>query len=232
MSGVRALFFTSLLVVATSLTAANEQTMPKGGLYKPTFLLPNRSFAAGTAFTVQVTVKKRPVYLLLSCHHVLDNTASEIRHAVGLSMLDSNQVIVGEPIKIRGARTVDFAGADGELSAFLLSQRPNEPALKISLEKPLRGERIILFARLHNQDKPQLYPGKVVSVSPEFLEYTLDDPSIEIGGTSGAPVLDSGGSVIGINASGQKSEDGTLHVLANPSMTFLPKILEALETSP
>ena len=230
MSSARLLILVSLTLFFGKADSFAEVALPKGGLYKPTFLLADRSFAAGTAFTTQISVKGTRVYLLVSCHHVLDNAASEICSTVALSMADKEDVLIAsKPLIIAGARSVDFAGAECDISAFVLRSPPKKPVLQLSLEQPIPGERISLYARLYNQKEPQIYLGTVVNVRAGHLEYRLDDPTVEIGGTSGAPVLNGAGKVIGVNVSGARQEDGTLHVLANPTTSFRPRIQTALE---
>jgi hypothetical protein len=226
---MRALLLSVLALCLAHADLRADVTRPSGGLYKPTFLLADHSFAAGTAFTTEVSSNGKKYWLLVSCHHVLDGKADEIRRTVGLSMTDRAEVIIASrPLLIPGARSVDLIGVDGEISAFILSAKPISPTLKLSSARTTVGMRVRLYARLFNQSEPAIYLGTVVNVSDERIAYVLDDSSIEIGGTSGAPLLNDAGEVIGINASGARQQDGTLQVLANPTTTFLPKIQRAL----
>jgi hypothetical protein len=227
---VRRLALVAIAVGLSRLVVLADPTLPKGGLFKPTFLLADRSFAAGTAFTAQVSARGKTYPLLISCFHVLDGSSREIQKAVGLSMTDTSEVIVAsKPLPILGARALDFVGVDGEISAFILSAKPKSRMLKISTNRATVGMRVGLYARLFNQREPAVYPGIVIEISDNSLVYVLNDPTIEIGGASGSPLLNDAGHVIGINVAGIRQENGALHVVVNPSTSFLPKIQQALQ---
>ena len=230
MSSVRTFAFSAFALLLAYPASRANVSLPSGGLYKPTFLLADRSFAAGTAFTTKLSSKGKSIHLLVSCHHVLDNTAPELCGAVALSMVDKQEILVAsKPLTIRGARSADFAGADYDISAFQLRSKPKSPVLALSAIQPAVGERISLFARLYNQQVPRIFSGTLIEVRHDYLEYRLDDPTVEIGGTSGAPVLNQSGEVIGINVSSAPQADGSLHVIANPTSAFRPKLQAALD---
>lgn len=120
--------------------------------------------------------------------------------------------------------------ADGELSVFVLHDWPRRTKfLRLASTPPQVGDFVYLFAHLVGTDKPALHRGRVLEISPRSLIYVPDNPTIELGGTSGAPVLNEQGKVVGINAGGGKFDDG-MHACANPLNAFLPKLREAMST--
>ena len=137
-------------------------------------------------------------------------------------------VVTGESLPIKGVKELTQSDVGGEVSAFLVKTLPTQAkVLRLAATMPGKGETVWLYARIFQTPAPKFYRGHVLNVSEVELKYILDDPELESGGTSGAPVLNEQGEVIGINAGGAKFV-GTLLGYANPVSAFRPKIVEAL----
>lgn len=205
--------------------------MPDYGLYKPTFLGTDRSITAGSAFLAELSVGHRTHRLLISCHHVLGESLPGLRGAAAVSMTEPRTLILApQYIPIKDARSVVDWAAEGELSVFVLHDWPRGTEfLHLASKSPQVGDFVYLFARLVGASKPVLHRGRVLEISDHSLIYRPDMPDIELGGTSGAPVLNEQGAVVGINVGGGKFADG-MHACANPLSAFLPKLTTALSS--
>lgn len=118
--------------------------------------------------------------------------------------------------------------AAGEVAAFTVQNAPAKALfLRLAADAPKVGDHVRLFARTVGATVPRLYEAQVAAVTNDCLEYVLDDAGLELGGTSGAPIVNTKGEVIGINVAGAKI-DGKLHAYANPAGAFIPKIQNAL----
>ena len=221
-----------LLLLILAVNSIATTALPEGGLFKPTFLLDDRSFAAGTAFLTSVSVGHRQENVLVSCFHILDGKSQEIRAVAALSMTSPQVAFIAQgALPIKGAKELTQSDVGGEVSAFIVKPLPPQAkVLRLATAMPGKGEIVWLYARIFQTAAPEFYHGHVLSVSEVELKYILDNPELELGGTSGAPILNEKGEGVGINAGGAKFV-GTLIGYANPVSAFGPKIVEALETS-
>src|SRR5205814_2001223 len=118
-----------MLTMFAPAVRAGEPAVPISGLFKPTFLLLNRSFSGGTAFLVQVPGRSEA--LLVTPQHLFgpatgqeaqmtpDDIAQSVRGAVGLSMQDKTTIVVASKyLKVADARPVDRNGADRDVALF------------------------------------------------------------------------------------------------------------------
>jgi hypothetical protein len=221
-----------VLVVAAAflpatLLSAGEPKVPDNALLKPTFLLSNGSWSGGTAFLLRVA--DRHEALLVTCHHLFGPATGRERQmsgeqiranvcaAVGLSMQDQKTIFVaGNYILFPDARSHDEHGAERDLAAFVVKSDKPPPAFEFAESAPQIGQKVYMFARLRSETEPRLFPAKIVQVELNWLLYTFEDKTIDLAGTSGAPVLDDQGKVIGMHVGGG-AQHGELTGAANPA---------------
>src|SRR6476620_537903 len=122
----------NVLLVALILSASVAQAeprLPADGLFKPTFLVSNSSWSAGTSFLVHGSDGKSAI--LVTCHHLFgtaagleqqltpDDIVREVRGAVGLSMQDKKSIVVAsEYLTVSGAAPMSQGGADRDVALF------------------------------------------------------------------------------------------------------------------
>lgn len=222
----------SLLFVALTIGAAPIPASE--GLYKPTFLTKHDSWCAGTAFLVRFPGRPKP--LLVTPHHLFgpaaglekqmtsDQIAAQVRGAVGVSMQDGKSLVLAPTyLKVANARSLDRQGCEKDLALFVVQGGTQLHVFEFAADMPRVGERIYMFARLRDAEEPALYPATVVEVTPKVLAYAYDDASLVLNGTSGAPVLDSGGHVVAMNLGGGQLKGKQIGT-GNPASAMMREI--------
>jgi hypothetical protein len=203
----------------------DEPKVPQNVLVKPTFLLANGSWSGGTAFLLRSA--DRPEVLLVTCHHLFgpatgrekqmtnQEIARDVRGAVGLSMQDGATILVAPKyLKVPAARAMDENGAERDLALFVVRSEEKLPALELADGAPPRvGQTVYVFARLRSEERPRLLEAVVAQVAENWLLYAFKD-KLDLAGTSGAPVLDEKGRVVGMNVGGGE-QDGRVTGVAN-----------------
>jgi hypothetical protein len=203
---------------------------PRSALYRPTFLWKDRSQTAGRGFLVSFEHTRHTKTLFISCFHVLGDKPDGVLGLAAISAEEKPRLISSlKYVKTNGQATVLGLNVRGELSVFEIESVPRGTSkLHLATQFPKPGEGIYLFAQAFGETTPRLYKAVVKAVAPEYIEYVFDEPNIELGGTSGGPVLDEQGRVIGINAAASRI-DHELHGYANPSVNVIAAIEEVLK---
>jgi hypothetical protein len=125
--------------------------------------------------------------------------------------------LTGSLINAAGAALVVASLAvDFNLSAFVVESGKDLPAFELADEAPRVGRMVYLFARLRSEAEPRLIPAVLTQVEANWLLYAFKDKNIDLAGTSGAPVLDERGRVVGMNVGGGE-EEGQITGVANPA---------------
>jgi hypothetical protein len=179
---------------------------------RPTFTVDSQPFSAGTAF---VAGGAKP--LLLTAQHLFSVHASLARtvewqdmparaHAALCIQVTSGQRWTAGPARaIEGAHGVgpqDKTGALNDVAIFPLNaDAAHAPRLAFASTPARIGERVWLVAKTANQraDEPLLHSAVVIGREHGALIFTYDEDAIDVNGTSGAPVVDMKGNVVGLN---------------------------------
>ena len=216
-----------------------EPVLPPNILYKPTFLLLDDSWTAGTAFIVRIPGQDG--LFLITANHLFgpdgglkdqmtpDQVASDVKGVVGLSMQDLGQTLwFPDFVKIADAGSVELKTLEKDVAVFHRKDLPDQKALAFASDMPKKGDRVWIFARQRGDDKPGLLAATVVSADDKELTYDFDKSDFRLPGTSGAPVLNEKGDVVGINLAGGTTKDGAARGWANPVSSIRAELVKAL----
>ncbi len=210
---------------------------------RPRFLTTEGSRRAGTA--VVVRTPEFDGCLLITAHHLFspaggferyyawEEIAPLVQKVTATSILDGITVLeTAEVLPIPGGHPVDENGAGNDLAVFPLSGEPDIPVLTLAAKLPRRHEKIWLLAEIMNlPDAEQLlHPARIIESEDSGLVYVFDDPELDLTATSGAPLLNRKGQVVGLNVA-FVTEDGRLVGFGNPSPGIRERISQALNES-
>jgi len=219
--------------------ALADPSVPKDALYKPTFLVLDDSWTAGTAFLIRI--EGQSGLFLLTANHLFgpdaglkeqmppDVIASEVKGVSALSMQDVHKALwFPNFIKIADADSADNRAYSRDLAVYRAADIPGLEVLALATEMPKKGDKVWLFARQRGDDAPGLLPATVAEVDADKLSYTFDNPDFKLPGTSGAPVLNAQGKVVGINLAGGVTADKHSKGWANPTSAIRAELTKAL----
>ena len=99
----------------------------------------------------------------------------------------------------------DQSGSINDVAVFPLANRTAEAAyLSLALSSPSIGSKVWLVAQTEDAGKEpsNLHPATVVGFENGAMLFAYDDPKINLDATSGAPIVDLSGRVVGLNLGG------------------------------
>lgn len=224
-----------LWVGMTSLATFAAPVPPSDVVFKPTFLTGYDALTAGTGFVARL--KENRVFL--TAHHLFgpaaglehDLSPSEAKAFVaalaGSSMNHPEVLLTSSAmLLIPTAKAFDQNDATHDIAAFHLPQYQG-PALSVSITPTKKGDKVYLLARPRGEEKLRLISAVVSRAGNDSIEYFYDVPGVNFAGTSGAPVLNESGDVVGINLGGGDHKGRTFG-FANPATAFVPLVATAL----
>lgn len=226
-----------ILLCVPSVLSVAAPTPPSDVVFKPTFLTGYTSLTAGTGFVARL----KDQCAFLTAHHLFgpaaglerDLTPVEAKDfASGLaasSMSHSSKLLTSsEMLLIPSAKAFDRSDAGHDVAAFRLVGYPG-PSLIVSDVAPKKGEKVYLLARPRGEEKLRLISAVISSISPTAIEYFYDEPGVNFAGTSGAPILNESGEVVGMNLGGGELQ-GKEYGFGNPAKTFSALVSAALDS--
>ncbi|PTQ60090.1 trypsin-like peptidase [Sphingomonas sp. PP-CE-3G-477] len=211
----------------------------QAAICRPELTVDGTAYEAGTAFVVD-----GPRPLLVTAHHLFGEMGGldeEIRWQdmpTRATAVRCRQVkgkaewTTGAALAIDGAHPVSATSTAEyrDIAAFpLAGKAAGSPGLTLAEKEPATGSKVWLVAQIKGGDPAVLlHRATVVGHEQGALIYAFDDKRIELQATSGAPVVDAAGKLVGINLAGTTAEGSSDVQGAADSLDVVRKALSAL----
>jgi hypothetical protein len=209
-----------LLALIVSLTRGALGAEPRpnpNAVTLPTFIFGQRhAVTAGHAFLLEEKGER----FLVTAYHVLGppgglktkiaarDVPREVKAIAGLCLGDGETVLLGAPLLlVENAKPFDADGADRDVVFAKVKASGGPTPFTLSSGTLKLGDRVWLFARLLDRDRPMTYPAEITELSPGIVQYRMEDPTLNLRALSGAPVVNADGAVVAMHLGfGQKEE--------------------------
>jgi hypothetical protein len=219
---------------------AEPPEVKPNAVLRPRFDTTEGEVNAGTAFVLSLDGS----YLLVTAYHLFGPSggmsraipAGElpdvVRRVTATSSDDENVVVSSDRlVKIPGASAFIPGDSDTptdvrpDVAAFRLGGPGEAGVLELADEPARKGDRVYLLAELQGSDA-RLHPATVNGTGETAVSYRFDD-RVELRGSSGGPILNADGEVLGINAAGGDA-DGQTYGLCGPLAALREKLTAGL----
>jgi hypothetical protein len=194
-----------------------QPPIPRGAVFDNRFHTAIGDVEAGTSFALQLA---RP--LLVTCQHLFGpagGVSRDVPPALMPQFVPSVTVddALGNAIQAKAGAAllipdVDATRGERDLAAFPLEPNPSIAPLRLAASIAPH-ERVYLAARLRQGAAPgaYLFPAEVAGdISGDTVWAVFDDPAIHLPGTSGAPVINANGELVGMVVRFRQREDLTM----------------------
>lgn len=220
-----------------SVTDNRPPVVPPGSLFRPDFFTTAGPVRAGTAFAARLRGSEYP--LILSSLHLLgpagglpDDLPAEqvpqLWHGLDLSDCVSGQSIkrlAGEGLLISQAKPFPEVSPRGDVIAYQPSSVLNFRPFPLADSMPRAGETVWLVSEVIGSQS-LTHRATVRGIERGWLAYEFAEGSLELRATSGAPVLNTAGQVVAINAGGRQG-DGVTIGMGSPVTLFYDQLQRA-----
>lgn len=233
------IFLILSILMITSCSTATETNVtppdiPDNTILRPEFELNTETFKAGTAFAIEMEEKS----LILTAYHLFGEAgglekeipASDLPYVLKkVTFRDAyNDEFCGECEKVLKIRDADtYPNTDKDIVAFYYGKNMNANRLKLSSKLPKKGETVWLAAPTINDWETKLHKATIKTASNKAIYFEYEEEDIELTATSGAPILNASGEVVGLNVGGGNQNGKTIGV-ANPCTSIEKMIKKAL----
>ncbi|MFV0625019.1 trypsin-like peptidase domain-containing protein [Sphingomonas sp. ac-8] len=193
-------------------------TAAQAAICRPEFTVDKEPYGAGTAFVVN-----GPRPLLVTAHHLFGEMGGldeEIRWnemparataAHCAQIKGKGAWTTGPALAIAGAHPVSATSTAEfkDIAVFpLVGQPAGSPGLVLAEKAPATGSKVWLVAQIRGGNPDVLlHRATVVEYEQGAMLYAFDDKRIELQATSGAPIVDAEGRLVGINLAGTTGEN-------------------------
>ncbi|RZL84115.1 MAG: serine protease [Sphingomonas sp.] len=197
---------------ATQASTTQAVAIAAKSVCRPTFKVDTVSYQAGTAFLLRGA---RP--LLLTAHHLFGPEGGLEKPVTWQDMPAHAQLLTCKPIgggaSVSGQTAVavpdahamspdDQSGAINDVAVFRSSSENSSAVyLALSTTPPKEGDTVWLIAEVRGSNSP-LHAAHVVGFQNGALVFAYDDSKLDLQATSGAPIVNAKGEVVGLNLGG------------------------------
>ncbi|MEI7688462.1 MAG: trypsin-like peptidase domain-containing protein, partial [Planctomycetota bacterium] len=219
-----------------------DPTVAANFVFFPTFHLKTRDIGAGSAFAVKLDDIENPV--ILSALHLLGPSGglpvdvpgtkvpAEVKALTLVEMFDNDKDLTLKQPGIALPNTAPL-GRDsqvGDVMAFWATKDALLSPARLAAETPKRNDLVWLAYSAENDPNQRTYRAKVSDVNAKSITYTFDS-ALRLPGTSGAPLLNAAGEVVGIHLGGRTTGNVTTGI-ANPVSAFRTALIDAAKRAP
>jgi hypothetical protein len=219
-------------LVAAGLVASAQPVPLPNVIFRPSFLTPDLAYSAGMAFRARRENSEQQ-YLVTA--HSLFGPAADldvqmssadiermIVAAVGVSCTDPRSVVMARRyLPLPDARRADEKGADKDIAMFELPARLGERALVLDQSVPVPGDKVWLYVKYAGTARVGLEPAKLAWISDHEIRYLLENQTVDLRGTTGAPLLSAEGTLVGMHMGIFTSKAGRKFGYACPAAALL-----------
>ncbi|WP_437475733.1 trypsin-like peptidase domain-containing protein [Sorangium sp. So ce1014] len=197
-------------------------SLPRGAIVRPEFDTAEGRISAGTAFFAAIPGQAGP--LGLTAHHLFGTAGGlerevsatelgQLVRAVYFSGIDAGEEGLqraGSMVVLPSAGHSQEAGDwSTDVAAFRAPASFSPRALRLAPRNAAPGEDVWLVAEVLGGTSAgqHLHRARVVHSKPMLLAYQFEDTTLELRATSGAPVVNARGEVVGLQVSGGPDGD-------------------------
>ena len=185
--------------------------VPKSTLLKPEFTSKEFSYIAGSSFVVNFNDN----LYLLTAHHLFGPPAgldkkyskheiTQLSPSVKAYDFDNGSVVVesNQFLPIKNAKELNWRDASPDIAIFKIPNAKIE-SLTLASSTPVKGDIVFLYAHLKNASKndTRYHSATITASNGKFIKYRYHNRFLNPTATSGAPVLNQSGEVVGLNVS-------------------------------
>lgn len=205
-------------------------------VFRPHIFMDGNDSVAGTAFAMKLDESESPI--IVTVHHIFGPAggfesrvdSSELKdHVEKVELLDLfDKEYIGTVTEvITNPNGHPIMGTD--IAAFKVNEEFTTSPRIMAKKNPEQGDAVWLIANI-DQGKAivdKVYRGKVSKVQSGLIYFEYNDPNLSLDATSGAPVINANGEVVGVNMGGEL-DDGVLVGVATACETFGPLLRKSL----